>query len=51
VAQKKSDAVLGKWTKDIVNHFWFACKEASTYEQFVVCIIISKPRSISEAVL
>ncbi|XP_060551597.1 uncharacterized protein LOC132713139 [Ruditapes philippinarum] len=35
VAQKKSNAVLGKWTKDIVNHFWFACKEASTYEQFV----------------
>ncbi|XP_060569542.1 uncharacterized protein LOC132727955 [Ruditapes philippinarum] len=35
IAQKKQNSVLLKWSKDIINHFWFACKEANTCSQFV----------------
>ncbi|XP_060581941.1 uncharacterized protein LOC132738455 [Ruditapes philippinarum] len=38
IAQKKQNSVLLKWSKDIINHFWFACKEANTCSQFVVRI-------------
>lgn len=36
VAQKKGNNILLDWCKDIVNHFWFSCREANTYEEFVV---------------
>lgn len=36
VAQKKGNSILLGWCKDIVNHFWFSCREANTYEVFVV---------------
>ncbi|XP_035671511.1 uncharacterized protein LOC118412627 [Branchiostoma floridae] len=26
---------LKPWSKDIVNHFWHACKKANTYEEFM----------------
>lgn len=35
VAQKKGNSILLGWCKDIVNHFWFSCREANTYEELV----------------
>ncbi|XP_062582974.1 uncharacterized protein LOC134244742 [Saccostrea cucullata] len=35
VAQKKGNNILLDWSKDIVNHFWFSCRQAKTYEEFV----------------
>jgi len=26
------------WTRDIVNHFWYCSKQASTEEEFKVCL-------------
>ncbi|XP_060569824.1 uncharacterized protein LOC132728231 [Ruditapes philippinarum] len=34
IAMKKGNRVLGPWIKDIVNHFWFTCKQAETKQQF-----------------
>lgn len=39
VAQKKGNSILLGWCKDIVNHFWFSCREANTYEELVVSYI------------
>ncbi|KAL3888117.1 hypothetical protein ACJMK2_000497, partial [Sinanodonta woodiana] len=35
VAKQKENGVLLQWSKDIINHFWFSCKTASNYEQFL----------------
>ncbi|XP_070176774.1 uncharacterized protein [Littorina saxatilis] len=31
----RKHAALQKWTKDIVNHFWFTCRTATDHRQFV----------------
>lgn len=35
-AKGKGHSVLLNWLKDIVNHFWWCCKMASTIEHFLV---------------
>ncbi|XP_014670470.1 PREDICTED: uncharacterized protein LOC106811400 [Priapulus caudatus] len=35
--QQKGCAALQEWSKDIVNHFWFVCQTAQSYDEFV-CI-------------
>ncbi|CAH1243083.1 Hypp7037 [Branchiostoma lanceolatum] len=32
--QEKSCTDLKQWTRDVVNHFWWCCKKAKTYEEF-----------------
>lgn len=36
--QQKGCAILQMWNKDICNHFWYCCKTADTYEEFIVSI-------------
>lgn len=36
IAKTKGNAALLPWVKDIVNHFWFCCRESNTYEEFMV---------------
>ncbi|KAL1020965.1 hypothetical protein UPYG_G00006970 [Umbra pygmaea] len=31
----KGCAILMIWNKDICNHFWYCCKTADTYEEFI----------------
>ncbi|XP_042602788.1 uncharacterized protein LOC122141038 [Cyprinus carpio] len=33
--QQKGCAILQMWNKDICNHFWYCCKTADTYEEFI----------------
>uniref|UniRef100_A0A8W8LWK6 Uncharacterized protein n=1 Tax=Magallana gigas TaxID=29159 RepID=A0A8W8LWK6_MAGGI len=33
--QDKSCTKLQKWSKDIVNHFWYACKTANSMDEFM----------------
>ncbi|XP_065109333.2 uncharacterized protein [Paramisgurnus dabryanus] len=33
--QQKGCAILQIWNKDICNHFWYCCKTADTYEEFI----------------
>ncbi|KAL0973308.1 hypothetical protein UPYG_G00201760 [Umbra pygmaea] len=33
--QQKGCAILRIWNKDICNHFWYCCKTADTYEEFI----------------
>lgn len=40
--QDKSCTKLQKWSKDIVNHFWYACKTANSMDEFMVCIMYLK---------
>ncbi|XP_056013553.1 uncharacterized protein LOC125667203 isoform X1 [Ostrea edulis] len=35
VAQKKGNNILLDWCKDIINHFWFSCRRAESYEEFM----------------
>ncbi|KAL3874181.1 hypothetical protein ACJMK2_037228 [Sinanodonta woodiana] len=42
VAKQKENGVLLQWFKVIINHFWFSCKTASNYEQFLECHITNK---------
>ncbi|XP_056021023.1 uncharacterized protein LOC125667202 isoform X2 [Ostrea edulis] len=35
VAQKKGNNILLDWCKDIMNHFWFSCRRAESYEEFM----------------
>jgi len=32
----KGQSILLHWLRDIVNHFWWCCKTAETFEQFLV---------------
>ncbi|KAK7904093.1 hypothetical protein WMY93_016700 [Mugilogobius chulae] len=34
-AKEKDCGLLLNWTRDITNHFWYCCKEAQTYEEFM----------------
>ncbi|XP_060553607.1 uncharacterized protein LOC132714710 [Ruditapes philippinarum] len=34
-SQKKQNMVLMKWSRDIINHFWFSCQKAESYSEFV----------------
>ncbi|XP_078679335.1 uncharacterized protein LOC144914988 [Branchiostoma floridae x Branchiostoma belcheri] len=34
--QVKGCTEIKPWTKDIVNHFWWCCKKARNYEEFIV---------------
>ncbi|XP_030262348.1 uncharacterized protein LOC115574863 [Sparus aurata] len=34
-AQVKGQSSLIHWLKDIVNHFWWCCKEADSYHEFI----------------
>ncbi|XP_055061157.2 uncharacterized protein [Misgurnus anguillicaudatus] len=34
-AQQSGQKILLHWVKDIVNHFWFCCKNADTVQQFL----------------
>ena len=48
LAKTKGNAALLPWVTDIVNHFWFCCKESSSYEEFMVSktqfkLIFGKP--------
>ncbi|XP_052395616.1 uncharacterized protein LOC127943302 [Carassius gibelio] len=37
--QQKGCAILQMWNKDICNHFWYCCKTADTYEEFIdMCV-------------
>jgi len=40
-AQVKELSVLLLWLKDIVNHFWWCCKTAESYDEFLVSFHIS----------
>ncbi|XP_077988832.1 uncharacterized protein LOC144443271 isoform X2 [Glandiceps talaboti] len=33
--QKKNCKVLLKWANSIVNHFWYCCQKATTYDEFL----------------
>ncbi|KAL0973462.1 hypothetical protein UPYG_G00204060 [Umbra pygmaea] len=33
--QQNGCAILRIWNKDICNHFWYCCKTADTYEEFI----------------
>ncbi|KAL0973543.1 hypothetical protein UPYG_G00205820 [Umbra pygmaea] len=33
--QQSGQGILLLWSKDIVNHFWWCCKQAETYKQFL----------------
>ncbi|XP_052224091.1 uncharacterized protein LOC127839744 [Dreissena polymorpha] len=35
IVKKKANQILIPWLKDIVNHFWFACSKADSYEEFL----------------
>uniref|UniRef100_A0A672JA34 Uncharacterized protein n=1 Tax=Salarias fasciatus TaxID=181472 RepID=A0A672JA34_SALFA len=37
--QVKGQTEILPWLKDIVNHFWFCCKEAQNMERFMVCTL------------
>ncbi|KAL1005547.1 hypothetical protein UPYG_G00060520 [Umbra pygmaea] len=34
--QQRGQAVLLQWAKDICNHFWYCCKMADNYSQFII---------------
>ena len=34
--QQKSCSILLQWDRDICNHFWYYCKIAGTYYEFLV---------------
>ncbi|KAL0964150.1 hypothetical protein UPYG_G00319810 [Umbra pygmaea] len=34
--QQRGQAVLLQWAKDICNHFWYCCKMAENYSQFII---------------
>ena len=42
-AQVKELSVLLLWLKDIVNHFWWCCKTADSYEEFLVSFVSFLP--------
>ncbi|XP_052242828.1 uncharacterized protein LOC127852858 isoform X1 [Dreissena polymorpha] len=46
IVKKKANQILIPWLKDIVNHFWFACSKADSYEEFLVCNICSIWRGV-----
>ncbi|XP_039523197.1 uncharacterized protein LOC120476267 isoform X2 [Pimephales promelas] len=35
IATVKGQSILLHWLRDIVNHFWWCCKTAETFEQFL----------------
>ncbi|KAH3790650.1 hypothetical protein DPMN_168855, partial [Dreissena polymorpha] len=35
IVKTKANQILIPWMKDIVNHFWFACSKADSYEEFL----------------
>eukprot|EP00105_Crassostrea_gigas_P017838 XP_011435768.1 PREDICTED: uncharacterized protein LOC105334131 [Crassostrea gigas] len=40
--QDKSCTELQKWSKDVVNHFWYVCKAANNMDEFMVCNVFKK---------
>lgn len=40
--QDKSCTELQKWSKDVVNHFWYVCKTANNMDEFMVCNVFKK---------
>ncbi|KAK7877301.1 hypothetical protein WMY93_031993 [Mugilogobius chulae] len=36
----KECSLLLRWARDITNHFWYCCKTAETYEEFMVCCVL-----------
>ncbi|XP_065109929.1 uncharacterized protein [Paramisgurnus dabryanus] len=34
-SQVKGQSSLSSWLKDVVNHFWWCCKTADTYQEFL----------------
>ncbi|XP_074927189.1 uncharacterized protein LOC142047532 [Chelonoidis abingdonii] len=49
-SRQKHCCCLLQWGSDIVNYFWFCCKEANSYEEFIgmwcglVCHVVSEHR-------
>lgn len=37
--QDKNCRELQKWSKDIVNHFWYTCKIANDLDEFMVRVV------------
>ena len=32
----KCQSILLNWLRDVVNHFWWCCKTADTFQQYLV---------------
>lgn len=44
--QDKSCTELQKWSKDIVNHFWYVCKTANSMDEFMVSNVFKKTKEL-----